>query len=91
MRSFQQCGVPQGSSLLPLLFLVYASKIFEIVVDKHNFREPLLCQLYLSFCPNTIANQEAAFAEVERRIEDIRDWTLNDKLKVNDDKIEFIH
>ena len=45
----------------------------------------------LTFCPNTIANQEAAFAKVERRIEDIRDWMLNDKLKVNDDKTEFIH
>ena len=48
-------------------------------------------QLYLSFCPNNIANQEAAFAKIERRIEDIRDWMLNDKLKVNDDKTEFIH
>ena len=29
-------------------------------------------------------------ARVERCIEDIRDWMLNDKLKLNDDKTEFI-
>ena len=29
-------------------------------------------------------------ARAERCIEDIRDWMLNDKLKLNDDKTEFI-
>ena len=86
------CGVPQGSCLGRLLFVVYASKIFEIV-DKHNLEIHCYAddsQLYLSFCPNNIANQEAALARVERCIEDIRDWMLNDKLKLNDDKTEFI-
>jgi len=46
-------------------------------------------QLYLSFCPN-IANQEAALARVERCIEDIHEWMLKDKLKLNNDKTEFI-
>ena len=45
---------------------------------------------YLSFCPNDNANQEAALARVERCIEDIRNWMLNDKLKLNDDKTEFM-
>ena len=82
----------QGSCLGPLLFVVYVSKIFEIV-DKHNLEIHCYAgdsQLYLSFCPNNIANQEAALARVERCIEDIRDWMLNDKLKLNDDKTEFI-
>ena len=33
--------------------------------------------------PNDNANQEAALARVERCIEDIRNWMLNDKLKLN--------
>ena len=47
-------------------------------------------QIYLSFCPNNIANQKAALARVERCIEDIRDWMLNNKLKLTDDKTVFI-
>ena len=72
--------------------LVYASKIFEIV-GKHNLEIHCYAddsQLYLSFCPNDNANQEAALARVERCIEDIRNWMLNDKLKLNDDKTEFM-
>ena len=36
------------------------------------------------------ANLEAALARVERCIEDIRNWMLNDKLKLNDEKNEFM-
>ena len=92
MKFDLECGVHQGSCLGPLLFVVYACKILEIV-DKHNLEIHCYAddsQLYLSFCPNNIANKEAALARLERCIEDIRDWMLNDKLKLNDDKTEFI-
>ena len=59
-----ECVEPQGSCFGPLLFVVYASKIFEVVC-KHNLE--FLCyldssQLYLSFCPKFNTNQEAALA-----------------------------
>ena len=45
------CGVPQGSCLGPLLFIIYASKLFKIVEhyppDAHCFADDT--QLYLSF------------------------------------------
>ena len=92
MKFDLECGVPQGLCLGTLLFVVYDSKIFEIV-DKHNLEIHCYAddsQLYLSFCLDNTANQEAALAGVERCIEDILDWMLNDKLKLNDEKTEFM-
>ena len=86
------CGVPQGSCLGPLLVVLYASKIFQIV-DKHL--PGIHCyaddsQLYLSFCPNASVNQDVALARMESCFDDIRNWMLNEKLKLNDDKTEFL-
>ena len=72
---------------------VIADCLSIMFVEKHNLEIHCYAdnnQLYLSFCPNNIANQEATLARVERCIEDIHEWMLNDKLKFNDDKSEFI-
>ena len=45
--------------------------------------------MYLKSHSNN-ANQEAALARVERCVEDVRNWMLKNKLKLNDDKTEFL-
>lgn len=87
-----ECGVPQGSSLGPLLFNIYVSKLFEIIkvhlpCNVHGFADDT--QLYLSFKPDSCVSQEAAVIAMQSCIQDIHCWMLTDRLMLNVDKTEF--
>ena len=85
-------GVPQGSCLGPLLFTLHVSKLFDIVKGHlpgvHTYAENT--QLYLAFKPDSAVNALDAVNAMEPCIRDLRTLMLHDKLKLNDDKTEFI-
>lgn len=85
------CGVPQGSCLGPILFVIYTSKLFDIVrhhlPNVHTYADDT--QVYISFKPNT-SDQKSALHALEACVADIRKWMLCDRLMVNDDKTEFL-
>lgn len=85
-------GVPQGRYLGPLLFVVYASNLFEIIhahlPNVHCFADDT--QLYLACNPNSPTDQAEAVCVMERCISDLTKWMYQDKLKINDDKTEFL-
>ena len=85
-------GVPQGSCLGPLLFVIYSSKLFNIVnrhlPNVHAYADDT--QLYLAFKPGNYANETAAVSSIQSCIRDLQNWMLMDKLKLNPEKTEFL-
>ena len=86
------CGVPQGSCLEPLLFVIYASNLFKIVEKHlpttHCFADDT--QLYFSFKPDDTTSQNDAINAMNKCVDDLRNWMITDKLMINDDKTEFL-
>ena len=85
-------GVPQGSCIGLLLFSIYAGQLLDIVTQHlptvHCYADDT--KLYLAFRQGDRATQYSAVAAVEACIQDVREWVIKDKLKINDDKSEFI-
>ena len=85
-------GVPQGSCLGPLLFSLYASKLFNIVEshlpNSHCYADDT--QLYIAFRSGNDLEETAAITAMESCIADISQWMHSDKLKLNSDKTECL-
>ena len=47
-------------------------------------------QLYLSLKPGLRESHVGALLQMQRCIEDLRQWMLMDRLKLNDEKAEFL-
>ncbi len=83
------CGVPQGSVLGPLLFCAYLSELGHIIrehdMNFHTYADDT--QIYVAFEPE---ETETTMQNLELCISKIRMWMVANKLKLNDDKSEFI-
>ena len=86
-------GVPQGSCAGPVIFLSYLSSLYDTInnfdINVGGFADDN--QLYLSFKPTSdgIAETEAVNVLIQC-VSAVRSWMLQHKLKINDDKTEFL-
>ena len=89
-------GAPPGSCQGPLLFVIYASKLFEITErdqpDVHTYADDTcISPQEISFNADSSAEKSAAIERaMQNCVADIREWMLRDRLRWNNGKTEFI-
>lgn len=84
-------SVPQGSCAGPVLYLVYASTIKEVIpenIDIHGYADDHA--LKLSFNASDREEEHRSITNLESVAMDIKSWMDRNRLKMNSSKTEFI-
>jgi len=88
-RSILTCGVPQGSVLGPVLFLLYCADVIAIAkrcgLEVHSYADDT--QLYFHSDPAAV---DSKMQQLVACVDVISQWMDANRLKLNKDKTQFI-
>jgi len=88
-RSFLSCGIPQGSVLGPVLFLIYCADVIATArrrgLGVHSYADD--SHLYFHVDPAAVYNKIQQLVDC---VDKIRYWMSTNRLKLNKEKTQFI-
>ena len=83
-------GVPQGSVLGPVLYILYTQPLSSVINNNINVHFHFYAddtQIYTSGPPSKFQELRSSITDCSR---DIKDWMVRNKLKMNEDKTETL-
>ena len=83
-------SVPQGSINGPIYFTCYSSTLGSCVDDSHLVGYADDHSIYADFKAGDKSAEIDTISHLSSTLHDVKDWMLHNRLKMNDDKTEFI-
>jgi hypothetical protein len=82
-------GVPQGSVLGPLLFIIYISEVSRII-KRHGLNHVFYADDLKLYTSSKVSDIKAALSKIQSCADEINNWLTYNKLVFNADKTELL-